>query len=297
MGDPAKVVLSVPGKLLGPDEGFAWGLLPLLVCEAAGGDPRRGLSLGAAFDCFIAAADVFDDIQDDDDELGLQRVAGPATAINVAAFLLFLSQVALGRLDLPNPKIARMFELFAISGMRAYGGQQMDIDYTFADQVSETDYLEMVSQKSGTLVACGCRAGALLADSAEQSLTVYAQFGRNLGVALQIANDARGAVTTDLARSDLRSGKPTLPLIYALGHAPPAAREELLEIRRLARADMLQPMHLERARGLLHSLGALEYAAVYGDVYWEYARTSLEQASPGADHSLLFDFLERLRGD
>jgi hypothetical protein len=89
-------VLSVPGKLLGPDEGFTWGLLPLLVCEAAGGDPRRGLSLGAAFDCFIAAADIFDDIQDDDDDAGLQRTAGPATAINVAAFLLFLSQHTLG---------------------------------------------------------------------------------------------------------------------------------------------------------------------------------------------------------
>jgi geranylgeranyl pyrophosphate synthase len=34
----------------------------------------------------------------------------------------------------------------------------------------------------------------------------------------------RGAVTRDPARGDLRAGKPTLPLIYALNHAPKAER-------------------------------------------------------------------------
>jgi competence protein ComQ len=289
-------VLSVPGKLLGPDEGFVWGLLPLLVCEAAGGDPRRGLSLAAAFDCFIAAADVFDDIQDDDDDAGLQRIAGPATAINVAAFLLFLSQHALGRLEVPSPTVTQLFELFAATGMKAYGGQQLDIDYTFAKEVTEARYLEMVARKSGTLAACGCRAGALLAGSHEQTLTAYSRFGCNLGIALQIANDVRGAVTRDPARGDLRAGKPTLPLIYALNHAPKAERAALAEIVGLARRGMLEPTDLEQAYNLLRKIGALEYTTVFIDLYWEHALTCLRQAGCAED-SLLFDLLKHLRGD
>ncbi len=90
--------LRTQGKLLAEEEGFAWGLLPLLVCADARGDPRQAFPLAVAVECLIAATDVLDDIQDGDTADGLWRACGLATTTNVATLLLFLSQLALGRL-------------------------------------------------------------------------------------------------------------------------------------------------------------------------------------------------------
>ncbi len=90
--------LRARGKLLAEEAGLSWGMLPLLVCAGAGGDSRAALPLAVAVECFIAAADTFDDVQDCDTPDGLWRACGLATATNVATFLLFLTQLALGRL-------------------------------------------------------------------------------------------------------------------------------------------------------------------------------------------------------
>src|SRR5919106_30027 len=82
--DWVQLALQTPGKLLSSDSGaFAWGLLPLLVIEAAGGEPRTGLPLAAAADCLIAASDVLDDVEDGDAVSGLERACGIPTAVNV----------------------------------------------------------------------------------------------------------------------------------------------------------------------------------------------------------------------
>jgi geranylgeranyl pyrophosphate synthase len=47
-------------------------LLPLLVIEAAGGEPRTGLPLAVAADCLVAASDVLDDVEDGDSQSGLE---------------------------------------------------------------------------------------------------------------------------------------------------------------------------------------------------------------------------------
>ncbi len=58
--------LQTRGKLLAAEDGFAWGMLPVLVCQAAGGDPRPALPVGVALECLIAATDILDDIEDGD---------------------------------------------------------------------------------------------------------------------------------------------------------------------------------------------------------------------------------------
>ena len=105
--------LQARGKLLSGDtHGFAWGLLPLLVIDAAGGDPRAGLPLAAAAECLIAAGDVLDDVEDADSAAGLERMCGVPTAINVGTFLSCMAQVAIHRLtDLGfQPDVVRAIE-------------------------------------------------------------------------------------------------------------------------------------------------------------------------------------------
>jgi len=281
--------LEARGKLLAQGEGFCWGVLPLLVCEAAGGNPQRALPLSIALECLIAAVDTFDDVQDGDAPDGLWRACGIATATNVATLLLFLTQRALGRLleqDIPIATVAEIAQLFAAAGVQACSGQQRDLDESVGSEGDEAAYLVTIALKSGALVECACRAGALLGVAAPTAVAAYAQCGLNMGMALQIANDIAGASWDSADRSDLRVGKRTLPLLFALECAPQVLRADLGALVRPERREDLTPEESAWVRHHLAATGALHYASTVADLYWEQALSCLESAGCGAESPL-----------
>jgi len=281
--------LRTRGKLLADEEGFAWGLLPLLVCADARGDPRQAFPLAIAVECLIAATDILDDVQDGDSADALWRACGLATATNVATLLLFLSQLALGRLaqqGVPGETAAAIVRLFAAAGARACAGQQHDLDAARGAEIDEDTYLATSALKSASLVECACRAGAILGRGTPEAVDAYAQCGVNVGMALQINNDVAGASSESADRNDLRAGKRTLPMIFALEHAPASSRADLGAILLSGRQEDLCPAEIDRVRQFLAATGALQYAVVVADLYWEHAMSCLERAGCGLDSDL-----------
>lgn len=281
--------LRARGKLLANEDGFSWGLLPLQVCADTGGDPRQVFPLAVAVECLIAALDTLDDVQDGDTADGLWRICGPATATNVATFLLFLSQCAFGRLvqrGVPCETATAIAQLFATAGVQACSGQQRDLDATRGSEIDEETYLATSALKSAALVECVCRAGALLGRATPDVIDAYAQFGVNIGMALQIHNDIAGVSSESVDRNDLRTGKRTLPIIFALECASPSLRADLNSILRPRRQEDLRPEEIDRVRHLLSATGALQYAVVAADLYWEQALSCLERIGCAPDSTL-----------
>lgn len=266
--------LSARGKVLGGGAGFAWGLVPLLICEELGVNPDQAMLLSAAAECFIAAADVFDDLQDADTEEALWHSCGAATASNVATLLLFLSQRAVCRLaerGLPGHKVAQVMQVFAGAGIKACNGQQHDLNRTDSPALDESGYLGVVAQKAGALAEGVCQAAALVASDDPAHAETYGRFGRDLGAAMQIGNDVAAMSVEGRDRSDLRTGKPTLPLIFALQTAPAETREAITDAVRRAQNYELSTAESDRLRDLVASTGALYYAVAVAGVYWERA--------------------------
>jgi geranylgeranyl pyrophosphate synthase len=288
-----RMSLQVRGKLLSDDTtGFAWGLLPLLVTEAAGGDPRAGLPLAAAAECLIAASDVLDDVEDGDSECGLERVCGVPTAINVGTFLAFMSQVAIHRLTemgFAAEVVRDIARVVASAAARACTGQQRDIDQDDA-LLTESGYLEMVECKSGALVEGLCRAGAMVAGASAEAVEQYARFGRDLGIAMQISNDVRAISVDQNLRNDVALAKRTLPLAFAHAHSRELAREFV----GITHAGQLAPDKVLRLRDLIHASGGVFYACVVADVHFEQASAHLDQAGCAAA-SQLRRFLRSIR--
>ncbi|MGK2911667.1 MAG: polyprenyl synthetase family protein [Sphingobium sp.] len=93
-------------------------------------------------------------------------------------------------------------------------------------ETDESHYLEIIGAKTAALFAAACRIAAVVAerdDAQEQALDAY---GRNLGIAFQLVDDAidyesDGATMGKDAGDDFRDGKVTLPVIlaYARGDA------------------------------------------------------------------------------
>ena len=88
-------------------------------------------------------------------------------------------------------------------------------------------YLNVVADKTASLIATSGRFGAMLSGAAESTVDVLARYGERIGVAFQLSDDLLD-VASDSDESgkapgtDLREGVPTLPVLHALRSTSPA---------------------------------------------------------------------------
>ncbi len=93
----------------------------------------------------------------------------------------------------------------------------------------EERYLHIIDAKTAALFAAACRIAAVVAERPESEEAALDAYGRNLGIAFQLVDDAidyisdAGTMGKD-AGDDFREGKMTLPVILAHARGDAAAR-------------------------------------------------------------------------
>ncbi len=101
-------------------------------------------------------------------------------------------------------------------------------------QLSEEEYLSIISCKTAHLCGCSSRLGALISGANESETQGFADYGHNLGIAFQIIDDVLDLVGQQnrvgkTLGTDFLNRKLTLPLIHCLKHLPEAERTQLVE--------------------------------------------------------------------
>lgn len=91
-------------------------------------------------------------------------------------------------------------------------------------------YLDVVADKTGSLIATSARFGARAAGTSEQVEAALTEFGERIGVAFQLSDDVLdiASESDDSGKTpgtDLREGVPTLPTLLALRGTDPADAE------------------------------------------------------------------------
>ena len=92
--------------------------------------------------------------------------------------------------------------------------------------VTEADYMELIDRKTASLFSACARLGAIGAGADDAAETRLGEYAWNLGIAFQLIDDildftSREKILGKPVGNDLREGKVTLPLIYALETAEP----------------------------------------------------------------------------
>jgi octaprenyl-diphosphate synthase len=103
-------------------------------------------------------------------------------------------------------------------------GELLQLERIGKIAISEADYMELVDRKTASLFSACARLGALMGGASETTEARLGEFSWNLGIAFQLVDDvldftAREKTLGKPVGSDLREGKVTLPLIYALERA------------------------------------------------------------------------------
>ncbi|NLA38844.1 MAG: polyprenyl synthetase family protein [Methanomicrobiales archaeon] len=137
-------------------------------------------------------------------------------------------------------------------------GQSMDIAFETRRDVSEAEYLDMVSKKTGALYGASAAIGGILAGANPIQADALYQFGVNSGIAFQIQDDlidlyASSEKSGKDQASDIREGKQTLIAIKA--------REKGLDLssyrRKLTGAEIADVITLLEDAGIMDEIRAI----------------------------------------
>jgi geranylgeranyl pyrophosphate synthase len=206
-----RYVVQAGGKRLRP-------ALVVLSAQVGGAQTDDAINVGAAAELIHLATLMHDDIVD----RATLRHQKPTAAVEFGdevAILLgdYLYVEAFSLLSSINDPI--LIDLFARSTRTMCQGEINQVRRRFQLDLTLSEYLSFIDNKTATLMGTCMRAGARLARLSADQATALGHFGWNIGMAFQIIDDTldlvgNEEVTGKTLRTDLANGKLTLPLIY-----------------------------------------------------------------------------------
>jgi octaprenyl-diphosphate synthase len=142
-------------------------------------------------------------------------------------------------------------------------------------QFSEDEYYALIRSKTASLMRTACELGAL--SGARKYSEALGNFGENLGMAFQIADDLLDyrevkETTGKPSGLDLREHKVTLPLIHALREM---SRAERKEVERLFASEEVSDEDIASVVRIVAYNGGFEYARAREEEFAERAHEAL----------------------
>jgi geranylgeranyl diphosphate synthase type I len=274
----ARHIIDAGGKRLRP-------FLVLKSCRLVGGNEEDALATASSLELLHTFTLLHDDIMDQDEKRrGVPSVHtkwGVPIAI-VAGDLLFANvyESITKHTDVKRVKPKRILQVMqevSEATIVLCEGQTRDMMFEDKETVSEAEYFKMIEGKTAALFETSARCGGLLGGATKTQVKRLGEFGRYAGIAFQVIDDIL-ALTADEkvlkkpVGNDIREGKRTLMVVYALERASERQRKQILET--LGNKDA-SPEQIQETIKLIDHLGAIRYAKKLADRYIKKAKETL----------------------
>lgn len=279
MDSPVPMIPQLAGYLIAAGGKRIRPLMTLAATAIYGGDMVRAHRLATAVEFIHTATLLHDDVVDASDERRGQKSAnavfGNEASVLVGDFLFsraFQLMVEDGNLD--------VLKILSDASAIIAEGEVLQLSTQGNIETSIDEYLAVIKGKTAALFAAACEVGPLVADAGRDAAQAMCEYGMNLGIAFQIADDVLdyAATTEQIGKQvgdDFREGKMTAPVILALQKAN--AEERLFWTRTMAAKEQ-EDSDLIRATSLLTRHGALEGGLTLAREYAQKAREALAEA-------------------
>lgn len=262
------------------------------------GEGERALPFGVALEIIHNFTLVHDDIMDDDDlRRGVptvHRAFDESTAINAGDAMFALGFNALSMLDVPDEVLREILRDVSAMVIGIAEGQQMDMDFEERNDISPEEYLEMIEKKTALMFIGAAKNGAKIAGADAELCEKMADYGKYMGLAFQIWDDFLdlNAKEEELGKpvgSDIKNGKKTLMVVYALQRLEGEERERFMEILGNEGAS---DEEVKEAIALMEKVDALRDAESLALDYAERAKASLDVLSDSDEKEALLDLVD-----
>ena len=235
-------------------------MLILLLAKNFGEVSNSTLYAAVGLELLHTASLVHDDVVDESSERRGQASVN-ATYNNKVAVLVgdFILSTAL--LNIAKTGDQRIVEHLAELGRTLSNGEILQLTNIQNQEISESDYYQVIKQKTAALFEACAGIGAMSGGAEESMVREAKLFGQNLGIIFMIPDDI--FVYYDSAEigkptgNDMAEGKLTLPIIYALKKNP---LDSMLNLARKVKAGAVNPDEIAVLVEFAKEQGGIEYA-------------------------------------
>ena len=286
VSDVARHILFAGGKRLRP-------LLLVLSAKLCGYHHDYAKTVSTALEYLHAATLLHDDIVDDAvlrrGKTVAHSVYGNAITVLVGDFLLARALAICADSD----KI-RVIHIISNLTENMSTGEVHQLMRKGDVSLTEDEYLEVIRRKTAVLFQAACIISAVISDAPKEKEEALASFGYNLGLAFQMVDDLFDYImdTDELGKrvgADLREGKLTLPVIYALKKATPADRQQMLKI---IQNEEFSPEEFQLLIALMKEYGGIAYTEKKAMACVQKAKEALSIFEPSRIRDSLFDIAD-----
>ena len=222
------------------------------------------------------------------------------SAILSGDVMAFLSYQYL--LECKSEGLPKVLSLFTKTAIEVCEGQQFDMEFENRLNVDETEYLEMIRLKTAVLLACGLKAGALLANAGTKLADQLYDFGINLGLAFQLQDDLLDSFGNQESfgkkiGGDILANKKTFLSITALENARGDVKTEL--IGWLNKKEFNSSEKINEVLNIYNQLNIKELTEQKIETYFQKCRTvfheiSIEESRKKHLHEISNNLLNRV---
>lgn len=265
--------LKSKGKLLRP-------IVTLLSAKFFGGINDKALQGAAALEMLHNASLIHDDVIDEATERRglptINNVWSNHVAVLVGDFFVtgaLRCGVATGD--------GRILSALADMGRDLSLGEIDQVDIARNHNIDEATYMEIIRAKTASLFECCAAVGGYANDAPLTSIDELRRYTRLLGICFQIKDDTfdyyHDPIIGKPTGNDLREGKVTLPLIYALNRADMPEHDEMLA---LVNKEKLTGDDIDRLIDFAKRAGGIDYAYAKMESLRDEANDILTPYSP-----------------
>jgi geranylgeranyl diphosphate synthase type I len=276
-------------------------LRPILAAVTADAVSKSGeltIPFGCALELVHNFTLVHDDIMDNDNlRRGIPTVHkafDTPTAIIAGDALFSLAFETISATKI-NDKTLRALIYDTAQTVRVIAeGQHMDMEFEKRMDVSEKEYLEMISKKTAILFSLATKGGAMIANGSKDQIKNASDYGFFLGLGFQVKDDILGVLGDEKVigkpvGSDIRNGKKTMIAVKLLENLEGNDRARFLEI--FGKNDASDD-ELGEVKDMMETCGAIKFAQDHADKFSMKAKNMLELLDESEDKKLLEEFAD-----
>lgn len=127
----------------------------------------------------------------------------------------------------------RILQILSRAVKQMSEGELLQLEKSRSLNLDEDIYFKIITDKTASLLAAACAAGAYSTSKDERLTENFRLFGEKVGIAFQLKDDLFDYGTAEIGKptgNDIKEKKITLPLIYTLQHSDDKLKKELLYI-------------------------------------------------------------------
>ena len=245
-----------------------------------------------AVELLHTASLIHDDVIDDTDKRrGNQSIN--AKWNNKVAVLSgdYMLSISLSEITLSSN--IQMVKAISFVGAQLSDGELLQLQNTQDNIISEAEYFQIIKKKTAVLFSVCMQIGGLSVGANEQTINNLMSYGEYLGYCFQIKDDIfdyyQDVNIGKPTQNDIRDGKITLPLIYALKNAP---KTESAKIANLLKSNQLSEEEIDSIYRFALENNGIELAINQMNIYKKKAIDTLNDFPNNPYKEALIDCVE-----